>query len=244
MALCEVRYFSNALEKQTSVFAILPDPSVPGPYRVMFLLHGLSDDHSIWLRRTSIERYVDGLPLIVVMPDGGRGFYCDAIEGYAYATALGDELPTLVEHWFSTRPGWCVSGLSMGGYGAFRLALDHPDRFLSATSHSGALLFGHHPFRDLSQPTTREFARIVGPEPAGGANDLLDLVLRAEPLPALRFDCGQEDFLLEANRAFRDHLVANEVPHEYEEFPGSHEWSYWDEHIRESLSFHRRNLGI
>jgi len=79
MAVCEIHFGNaNALNKMTSAMAILPEGK-PGPFPVFYLLHGLSDDHSVWVRRTSIERYVEGLPLIVVMPDGGRSFYTDAI---------------------------------------------------------------------------------------------------------------------------------------------------------------------
>lgn len=72
MALLQMNYDSHALGKMATANLIVPQ-GVPGPYAVMFLLHGLSDDHSAWCRRTSIERYVEGLPLIVVMPDGGEG---------------------------------------------------------------------------------------------------------------------------------------------------------------------------
>ena len=43
-------------------------------YPMLFLLHGLSDDYTIWMRRTSIERYAAQYNLIIVMPDGGRSF--------------------------------------------------------------------------------------------------------------------------------------------------------------------------
>jgi S-formylglutathione hydrolase FrmB len=245
MPFCELRYFSAALRKQTACNVILPSLDVPGPYHVMFLLHGLSDDHTIWARRTSIERYVDGLPLIVVMPDGHRSFYVDAQDGYAYGTALGKELPEMIERYFPTKRPWCISGLSMGGYGAFKLALDRPDLFRSAVSHSGALHFSHHIDARLDDPLfAAEIRRILGSNPVGGPNDLYSQILKCDNLPALRFDCGAEDFLLWANRDIREHLVNNNVPHEYEEFPGEHNWAYWDEHVQEAIAFHRRILGF
>lgn len=243
MPLAELRYFSPALGKQTGANVYLPEGE--GPWPVMFLLHGLSDDYTIWLRRTRLEAYLDGLPLIVVMPDGGRGFYCDAAEGYAYATAIGEELPKLIRSWFQTKGPWCASGLSMGGYGAVRLALDHPETFVSAVALSAALGFGHTD--EFHRPEANgEFRRITGPNPKGGPNDLFALIenLEAAKRPALRIDCGTEDFLLEDNRAFHAHLEALKIPHEYEEHPGAHTWEYWDEHIRPALEFHRRNLGF
>lgn len=242
MAFCELRYFSPALQKQTAANVILPDREAgPGPYPVLYLLHGLSDDHTIWHRRTSIERYVAGLPLIVAMPDGGRGFYADAVQGFAYETAIAGDLVQLIDGAFKTRPvreGRAVAGLSMGGYGALRYALRRPDLFCAAVSHSGALLFGH---RALPGPESGnpEFARILGESPVGGPNDLCAVAaaLPSEQRPALRIDCGVDDFLLEDNRAFHAHLDEIGYPHEYAEFPGSHEWGYWDTHVQEAVRF-------
>jgi len=245
MPLCELKYFSPALGKHTTANVILPAPEHSGPFPVMFLLHGLSDEYSAWCRRTSIERYVESLPLIVVMPDGGRGFYSDAVAGYQYATAIGTELPELIRHYFSCGDKWCAAGLSMGGYGAIRLALDHPTVFQSATSLSGALAFGHHEMVG-DDPFVVEFARVVGSEPAGGPNDLFALFGRLTPeeRPALRIDCGTEDFLLDSNRSFHAFLADQGFEHEYEEHPGAHTWAYWDAQIQPALEFHRRHLGI
>src|SRR5205085_4150849 len=105
--------FSKALQKATAANVILPDPDIPGPYATFYLLHGLSDDHTIWQRRTSIERYVAGLPLIVIMPDSGRGFYCDAVEGMAWETAIVRDLLGYVDSLFqtkATREGRCLAG--------------------------------------------------------------------------------------------------------------------------------------
>jgi len=237
MPLARLQYFSQALGKQTAVTLILPAVSVEPPYTPWLLLHGLSDDETIWSRRTSLERYVDGLPVVVAMPDGGRGFYVDSDHGFAYYTALADELPTMLERYLPLRKEWAVGGLSMGGYGAMRFALGRPDRFRSAHSHSGALGFGHNPrYRE-----TAEFDRLLGDN---DANSLYGLAKAASPKPAVRIDCGVDDFLLEDNRAFVAHLNEIGYAHEYEEFPGAHDWAYWDEHVQEQIAFHRKNLGF
>jgi S-formylglutathione hydrolase FrmB len=245
MPVCELHYRSEALQKQTTANVILPAPNVPGPYHVMFLLHGLSDDQSAWVRWTSIERYVGGLPLIVVMPDGGRSFYIDAEEGGAYATAIGVELPEIIRHYFPTKPGWCSAGLSMGGYGAAKLALTHPELFVSGHSLSGAVGFGHKE-EYLQDDRSAEFVRILGKSPKGGPNDLYALAanLPKEKRPKLRIDCGVDDFLIEDNRLFVKHLKEIGFEHEYAEYPGDHNWAYWDEHIQEGIAFQAKNLGI
>jgi len=245
MAFCALHYYSEALGKQVAAHVLLPEGKGKGPFPVLYLLHGLSDDHTIWTRRTSIERYVEKLPLIVVMPDGGRGFYCDAIEGFAYQTAIARDLVNYIDTVFPTiaqRKGRCIGGLSMGGYGAIKLALQYPNLFCSAHSHSGALNFGHGLRID-----EREMQRILGPAmEGGGPNDLYLLAAKARRTkwPEISIDCGTDDFLIENSRGFHAHLKKLRLPHEYREFPGSHEWSYWDLHIQAALVFHAKNLGL
>jgi S-formylglutathione hydrolase FrmB len=250
MAFCHVQWPSKVLGKEVGLYAILPDRGTP-PYPVFYLLHGLSDDYTMWLRRTRIEWYVRQLPLIVVMPDGFRGFYTNHEDGGpAYASYMAEELPAFIERTFPARrdrAGRVVGGLSMGGYGALRLALGYPERYAAAVSHSGALMFGSFPANTDDPDRNREFRKIVGPDPAGSEHDLKVLArraLEAGTVPALRFDCGTDDFLLEHSRMFHAFLEELGVPHEYAEFPGAHTWDYWDIHVREALDFHCRHLGI
>jgi S-formylglutathione hydrolase FrmB len=246
MAFIDFNFFSNALGRQTAAYVLTPDGK--GPFPVFYLLHGLSDNHTIWLRRTRIEQYVAGLPLIVVMPDGGRGFYTNAHAGFAYGKHIGEELPTIIENTFhakTTGKARCVGGLSMGGYGALRTALGHPGRFVSATSHSGAVLADLQRRKDIGTPD--EWMRIFGPVAKGTEHDLVSLAKRAKQLgklPRLRIDCGTEDFLLQQNRELHASLTKLRVAHEYDEYPGSHNWDYWDLHVREAIAFHCKALGI
>lgn len=250
MAFCELKYRSKALNKAIAANIILPETEHSGPFPVLYLLHGLSDDHTVWQRRTSIERYLQDLPLIVVMPDSGRGFYSDAEQGMAWETSIVRDLIAYVDKMFptlATRSGRCIGGLSMGGYGAVKLGLKYPELFCSANSHSGALGFGHRAFpADSRDPFHIEFARVVGHNPIGGPNDLYALAEKLDPSlrPALRIDCGAEDFLIEDNRAYHAYLKSMGFAHEYAEFPGEHNWAYWDIHVQEALDFHLRSLRM
>jgi putative tributyrin esterase len=247
MACATLHFHSPALAKACSMTVIVPEGSVgTPPFPVCYLLHGLSDDHTSWARQTSLERHVAGLPLIVVMPDGGRGFYCDAVDGPAYERHLLDDVIGFVDRTFHTMPerqGRVIGGLSMGGYGAIKLALKYPQLFCSAVSHSAVLDVQ----RRLERPeVAEEMRRIFGPAPGGGPNDPYALAATIDRtlLPALRLDCGREDGLLEENRAFHRHLEQLGIPHEYAECPGAHTWEYWDCHIQEALAFHQRALGL
>lgn len=248
MAFATVNYHSRSLQKASTLNVLFPDhPNIPRPWATLYLLHGLSDDQSIWMRRTSIERYVNGLPLVVVMPDGGRGWYTNAREGYAYEDDLIKDVVGLIDRTFpvkAERSGRAIGGLSMGGYGAIKNSLKHPDLFASVHSHSGALGFLRNPER--GRAISPEYSRIFGDEPGGGTEDPYALIKTLDHgrLPALRIDCGDKDFLIEQNREFHNYLESMHVPHEYEEFPGEHNWAYWDAHIPAAIAFHARNLKI
>ncbi len=245
MPICEFHLNQNTvLEKMTSFIAIVPDDK-PGPFPVLYLLHGLSDDHTAWTRRTSLERYVDGLPLIVVMPNGERSFYTDAQANpkAAFETYLTRDLVGFVDRTFRTIPtreGRVLAGLSMGGYGAVKLALKHPDLLCAAVSHSGAVGFGRRSFGPGS-----EWAAVMGEHPSGGLNDIFGLAETIDrfTLPALRIDCGVDDFLIEENRALHQHLTDIGLAHEYEEHAGGHDWVYWNFHILDTLKFFGKVLG-
>ena len=249
MAFATINYFSRSLVKASSFNIVFPDePNIPRPWSVFYLLHGLSDDHTIWMRRTSIERYVAGLPLVVVMPDGGRGWYTNAIAGSAHEDDLVKDIVGLVDHTFpvkAERSGRAIGGLSMGGFGAVKVGLKHHEMFASVNSHSGALAFTRN---DPAQAKglSPEFSRIFGEHPKGGPEDPFAIVEKIDHgrVPSMRIDCGVDDFLIGQNREFHKHLEGLHIPHEYQEYPGSHDWAYWDKHVQEAIAFHARNLGL
>jgi putative tributyrin esterase len=248
MAFATIQYHSRSLNKASSFNIVFPDdPAIPRPWAVFYLLHGLSDDHTIWARRTSIERYVARLPLVVVMPDGGRGWYTNAVAGYAHEDDLVKDVVGLIDRTFpvkAERSGRAIGGLSMGGYGAVKVGLKHNDMFGSINSHSGALGFPRDP--DRGRELSPEFERIFGKDPKNGAEDPFAIVEKIDHgrVPPMRIDCGSSDFLLDQNRAFHKHLGSLTIAHEYEEFPGGHDWDYWDKHVQEAITFHVKNLKL
>jgi len=168
MALLTCHFFSEALGVSTAATVLLPESArgqigmggadVEGPPPVLYLLHGLSDDETIWTRRTSIERYVAERGLAVVMPRGGRSMYADEVHGGGYWTFLTQELPRAVQQFFRVsdrREDTFVAGLSMGGYGAFKWALREPWRFAAAASLSGALVVGGERARFVRKQATQ-----------------------------------------------------------------------------------------
>ena len=207
---------------------------------VLYLLHGLSDDCTIWERRTSIERYATEKGIAVVMPEVRRSFYADEAVGEQYWTFVAEELPQLIARTLrisTAREDTFVAGLSMGGFGAFKLALNHPERFAAAASLSGAL--------DVT--TLREeigtghlLPRVwAGRDTAGTVDDLRGLLAGTDPatLPALFLDCGTEDELLGTNRDFLDAAAQHGVEVTSRLRPGAHTWDFWDQGIQDVLDW-------
>jgi putative tributyrin esterase len=255
MALIHCHFFSQVLGLMSTMSVILPDPrplEAGGPPRIrheryptLYLLHGLSDDHSIWQRRTSIERYVEGLNLAVVMPAVQRSFYTDMVTGQRYWTFISEELPALARHFFplsDVRDENYVAGLSMGGYGAFKLALTYPERYAAAASLSGTLDVVHLA-RAEQAAAQGELKHIFGEADAlaDSPNNLLSLatqmVEQRSPRPGLYQWCGTEDFLYADNVHFREHAESLGLEVIYEEGPGGHEWSCWDAQIQRVLAW-------
>jgi putative tributyrin esterase len=252
MALLRCDVFSDALGLSTSMTVILPQPTTTQigltggaadePPPVLYLLHGLSDDDTVWVRRTSIERYVAPLGLAVVMPQVHRSFYTDEAYGLRFWTFVSEELPEIVGRFFrvsQAREDTFVAGLSMGGYGALKLALRQPARFAAAASLSGAL-----DVADLARSNRQEdpmlWRRVFGERRVQGSDDdLFALVARAKPdsLPALHVSCGTEDYLIASNRAFIEACRARRVAVSTICDPGEHEWGYWDARIQDVLAW-------
>lgn len=257
MSWSSIHWHSEVLQKHTTVQVLLPCTGRP-PWPALYLLHGLSDDSTGWLRNSRLECHVNKLPLMIVMPDGYRSFYTNAAQGPAFAEHIGEELVDFIDLHFQTkasRAGRAIGGLSMGGYGALRVGLGYADRFCSINSHSGAVggrtetltaLVGAMP-QSRTRGLGKELRRIFGSASVNTPHDIVKLARHAHlarHLPAIHLDCGLGDFLLADNRRYHHALIRAGVPHEYHEYAGAHDWDYWERQIKKSLRFHCLNLGV
>lgn len=252
MALIHLSLYSDTLMMDSSVTIIFPQncdrvldenkPLFKPPYKVLYLLHGLKQNETSWSRMSSIERYVSQLPLVVVMPSVHRSFYTDQERGFPYFTYVADELPALMKEMFnisSRREDTFVAGLSMGGYGAFKLALSRPEQYGYAASLSGAVdLVGlRSQFDDPATEAELEntFGDLDRVEDSG--HDLFALAKELGAIkPGLFISCGTEDYLYEGNIRFRD-TFSESLSITYHEEEGAHTWDYWDRNIQRVLSW-------
>ena len=240
MAFLQCDFFSDVLGLSCSMNVILPQKtknqigmegkSESEKFRALYLLHGLSDDHTIWMRRTAIERYVAPLGLAVIMPAVNKSWYLDMAQGDRYGEFIKYELPEIASSFFplsEKREDNFVAGLSMGGYGAFLLGLSQPERFAAAASLSGALNVANLKNRHDSKRKDL-YDRVFGDldKIEGSGKDLLHISAKLAEngvkLPRLYQCCGTEDFLYEGNQVFKNHI--EKLPYEYcyEEGPGAH----------------------
>ena len=250
MALFQMQIYSEALGMQTTVNIVMPQRSTGGEigiennsgtekYKCLYLLHGLSDDHSIWLRRTSIERYASDYGICVVMPCGGRSFYTDMKYGEKYYTYISKELPALMSEFFNIsdkREDNYIAGLSMGGYGALKIALKNPEKFSAAAGLSSVadIVATTEMFKDVYRPIFGD--ELIIPD----SENLFDLAKaqNSNPLkPRIYMGVGTEDFLYEGNIKLRDLFETLDYDFTYRQSPGVHCWEFWDEYIQYVLAW-------
>ena len=249
MALIRIDQVPETVKVNLPLNIIMPDPvpaggAMGGGRKVLYLLHGLSDDAGAWQRYTSIETLANAYGLVVVMPSAGRSFYTDLPNGQRYFTYLTEELPRYLADLFGLRPereDTLIAGNSMGGYGAFKAAFLRPELYAAAASFSGLLsLVFLKLFPD--DPRLDEFAFVFGDleKLPGGAHDpavwLKDAAANPGVLPRLFAACALQEDMLPLNIIFREAALELGVELDYFEEDGRHDWFFWDRQIRRFLT--------
>lgn len=180
-------------------------------------------------------------PIALAMPsDGlfgdGSGYLPHS--GYDFEKWIVDDVPAAVGEAFPDLifddEAVFIAGLSMGGFGAMRLGAKYPQRLRGFAGHSS--------ITELAQMSqfVEEPLSIYRQEDADEGSVLAQMLKNKAHLPPFRFDCGLDDNLLSANRALHQQLLEHAIPHEYDEFAGGHEWTYWGKYIEQTLIFFDR----
>jgi enterochelin esterase-like enzyme len=235
---------SHALRRRADVTVYVP-PEARGmtDLPIVVLLHGVYGSHWAWALKgrahlTAARLIEEGAlpPVALLMPsDGlwGDGSGYVAHGDHDAERWLIDEMPMLAQQLIascSTHSPLLVAGLSMGGFGALRLAGKYPQRIAAAAALSAVT--------DVSQ-----FDALIEETRDGWSNDCIDrnviaaFVNTNEPLPPLRIDCGLDDAYLEPNRELHRQLQHANIAHQYAETPGGHDWNYWSATLEQTLRF-------
>lgn len=256
MAFLTMTLYSVELGRDTNLCALLPEnkhgrhQAGRREYPVVYALHGYGDNHTSWMRKSTLELVARDYDVVVVMPEADNSFYTDR-PGSRYHTYVSEELPQRMAAYLpisTRREDTFIMGNSMGGYGAFLMALSHPGRYAAAASLSGILgicycgsspLMGDPDFRvqmDLSfggedsfRTSPYNLYRLASELGQSGARQ-----------PRLLHLCGTEDDLaLEWGRDFVSYVDGStDLSLQYREIEGgAHGWGTWNPLIVDAFAF-------
>ncbi len=262
MAFLTCTMYSHALYSNITFNICLPTPTsgdkvdydtlkadygYEGGLPVAYLLHGMFGDANSWTRFSNVDRYAQDRRIAVVTCSAGNNFYQELPQGLAYETFFTKELPAYICALFPVSPrreDTFIGGFSMGGYGAWHLALTAPEKYSKAASMSGALdivTLYKNAKTNLAPSPFHWHAMFANPEALEGSkSDLFAQYARCLEkgcVPALYQTCGTEDFLYQMNIAARDRLRAMGCDLTYTEGAGGHDWNFWDREIQKMLDW-------
>jgi S-formylglutathione hydrolase FrmB len=240
-----VDFYSHSLQRSAHYLIALPGnynktPDVRFP--VLYLLHGIDGTSEDWIAKGDLIQVLQLHQIVVVAPDGSDSYYTNAAlrSRDRYEDLIVNDLITEVEQHYRVRSSSQargIGGISMGGYGAVKIAIRHSDKYAFAAGISAALDAPRREFAPRRLGQSFRYLRIFGP--SGSAyrreNDVFALAQNASSPPFLFLACGSDESLLGVNRSFAALLEKRGMPHEYHEAAGEHSWDFWKREIPEML---------
>jgi putative tributyrin esterase len=251
VALRDITFRSAALNRDMQYRVCLPTSLAPGQQlRVVYLLHGGGGGFKDWSNYSDVARFAES-NLLLVMPEGNSSYYTNAVDPPQdrYEDYIVHDLISDVESRFPVAPGRsnrAIVGISMGGFGAEKIALRHPDLFSFVGGISSAIDVPRRAFSIKRLQQSRHYNAIFGP--AGSQtrrdNDPFVLLRTANPEAAPYFflTCGEQEGLLPANREFAKLLAQHHFQFEFHTVRGGHDWNQWNAWLPslfQSLTEHR-----
>ena len=253
MAIVDVNFHSTCLNRMVTYKAVIPtEHEVKNkPFKTLYLLHGITDNHNQWIIGTRIVLLANRYRLAVIMPAGENSFYVDdEARGHLYGEFIGRELVEHTRQMFhlsTKREDTFIAGLSMGGYGAIRNGLKYHQTFSHIAGLSSAFILdwalNSTPNHEWVLGRRSYYESVFGnlDELIGSDKDCKALIHRLKheevEIPKIYLACGTEDFLLESNRDYRDFLKQEAIDFTYIEGPGSHDWTFWDTYIEQTINW-------
>ena len=240
---------SNYLKGRGDICVFVPDEAKKSKdLPLILLLHGVYGSAWIWALKGKAHLTTQQLiqdkkisPMVLAMPsDGlwGDGTAYQSIAPGNFEKWIVEDVPTAVKENIpsvTVNSPVYIAGLSMGGFGALRLGATYPEKFAAISAHSSITsieqmkLFVEEPLTHY-QPVETEASSVF-----------LTMQAQKDTLPPIRLDCGQQDLLINYNRELHNQLLEANIPHTYEAFEGGHEWSYWQQHLEDTLLFFEKH---
>ncbi len=236
-----IEVFSASMGKKIKTVVISPDAKGK-PVPTLYLLHGYSGNYSNWVNKVPyIKTLVDRYNYMVVCPDGGYGSWYWDVEGdknNQYETFVGKELVAHVESHYNVcqnRESRAITGLSMGGHGAFYIGIRNQDVYGALGSTAGGVDF--RPF-----PNSWEIIERLGTyaehKEAWDSHVVMEMLHQIKPNSLKLFvDCGTDDFFYTVNQKLHEKMTYLNIPHTFVSMPGKHNWDYWSQSIQLQMAF-------
>jgi len=248
------QFVSAAMQRSMPYQILLPVDynSTQERYPVLYLLHGWQGDETNYLQLTNIASAASPYPLIIVMPRADNSWYVNSatVSRDRYADYIFTDLIHETDAHFRTiasPQGRAIAGLSMGGYGALLLSLQHPDAFRFVGSLSGAFAgpTGIENVMPVLKPST-DAAFGPSDSDARKSNNLDSLLAAVSPVtqPYLFLACGTSDPLLASDRHVVEELSAHGFAYEYHELPGAHTWPFWSSQLGPMFAVLAREMHL
>lgn len=249
--------FSQVLEMETGVTIITPNEAFTEPPKIAYVLHGLNSGNGSWSDCSMLPAYAKDYNVIFVMPEVGRSYYMDMRYGQKFFTYVSDELPELCAKTFAIAAGrenTTVIGASMGGYGALKCALTRPERFGTCCAFASGSLYTEQFLQRIirigdwdrvatimGEQRIRDFHAIFGDDFTVDSENELSLAAKKslnQPFrPTIFMNCGLDDGFLKPNRSFKDELISLGFGVTYDEWPGGHDWDFFNAALKKALVF-------
>jgi len=252
VVLRDIVFRSVALNREMRYRVALP-ASIASHQKlpVVYLLHGGGGDFRDWTNYSDVTRFA-GASLVLVMPQGDDSYYVNAVErpGDRYEDYIVQDLISDVEARFPVAEGRAnraIAGISMGGFGAIKIGLSHPDLFALAGALSPAIDVPRRPFsiKRIQQYWAHRaiFGAWGGDERSREDPFLLARSVDAAKAPYFFLSCGEGEGLLPANRQFAALLAERHLRYEFHVAPGGHDWTQWNRQLPSLFERLRRSVG-
>jgi S-formylglutathione hydrolase FrmB len=257
---------SKILRRSVPYCILLPpsyDSNKTGRYPILYFLHGLHENAEVLLDSGGWDLIQDLWnqhqigEYLIVTPSADDTFYINSLNGREdYQNFFIREFMPYIEHRYrvrSERSQRGIGGISMGGYGALRFAFLYPGLFVAVTAHGPALI--DEPEAQITPGVADEITQFVGTafgspfDRAYWVRESPFTIVKTHPRPTglkIYFDCGlQDSFGFERGaEKFHQLLDSRGIPNEFHLYPGSHDWTYFAQHLPASLQFQSRAFGL
>jgi len=256
MSLIQMELHSECLTRKATINVILPELSEErrlenGKYPVLWLLHGATDDQTVWQRYTGLELYAQKRGIAVVMPAVEISFYTNT-DGGRYFDYVTEELPRMLCQYFPISPKRednFIAGMSMGGHGTMKLGFSRPGQYAAMGIFSCANFIdlmgaGNMIEGGMRQPLNFVRWQVFGTDDGdltkvhGTEHDNRYLARLAsesgKPLPKIFGCCGTQDGCHDAEKADLAYFASLPNPYDVTFFDsvGVHYFDFWDEWLK------------